>query len=187
MVDTFVPEDGSATYKGQIETIAKEGVTASDVRGAIMRYSTNYDTQSISDDTTTLCDFTGHYAEAYLDTDSAADLANSKIVVPTWANYAYVAGHIAWPNQTNGAGFCSLHLFRNGSSTGEDMFYHNRVYYPASLGSYVSHLATTGLWVPTNPDAAPPEEWTLHCRQNTGGAVSISRDQNLWLGVWFKA
>lgn len=160
------------------------------VHGTCLRLSNGYN-QAVASSPSPFpkVDFSGTYGEVFFDTEDAADRANSQIIVPSWANWVYVAGHITWANQTNGDGAASCHLFRDDDGGGEaptleDLFYHQRIAYPANLGTYISQLATTGLWVPVT---AKNEKWSVHAWQNTGGSADlVGSGKELWFAMYFK-
>lgn len=142
---------------------------------------------------------------ALVDTHGAADLVNSSIIVPSWAKFVRVAGHISFPDQNIAAGHASGHLWRNvqGSSfltaagaiyytspTNADKptpeaHYHNRIYYPATAKTggtaYYSVLAATG-WIPV---MATGEIWTLYAWQDTTASVVTPGGVENWLTVDF--
>lgn len=145
---------------------------------------------------------------ALVDTHGAADLVNSQIVVPSWAKFVRVSGHISFPDQNVGSGHASVHLWRNVNggvgltTTGityyplplnadrptPEAHYHNRVYYPQfnpvgqpAGASYVSVLAATG-WIPV---MAAGEIWTLYGWQDSGGSITTPVGVENWLTVDF--
>lgn len=135
-----------------------------------------------------------------VDTDGAADTTNSQIIVPSWANYVRVVGHVSFPDQNVGAGHASAHLWRN-NGTGpytaagtkwasginadrptNEAHYHNRVYYPQLASAYyISALAYAG-WIPV---MSVNEKWTLYAWQNSGGSVTTPAGVENWLTVDF--
>ena len=107
------------------------------------------------------------------------------IVVPSWANYVSVIGHIEYPAQATGDGFASVHLFRNADATPPqgDAAFHARIGYSASNASYTSISAPTG----KIPVLIENEAWSLRGWQSSGGTRTIgggSGGQN-WLSVEF--
>jgi len=144
------------------------------------------------------------------DSEKAADINNSQIIVPTWANFVKVTGHIDFPPQANGNSFASAHLFRNvganpvysptaltliasgksfqvrgvdSDSPTPEAYYHDRVYYSTlTTGQYISVIGTTGGWIPV---MAVNEIWTLYGWQNSGGTVITPQGTGNWLSVEF--
>ena len=117
------------------------------------------------------------------DPDSAADLANHQIIVPSWAHHIRTLAHADFPVQNIGNGYARLHLFRNNTATVE-AFYHAGNFYPAtSLGqgqgtiSYTPVLAES-IVAPTTPG----ETWQLYAWQDTGASVVIGG-----VSVWMEA
>lgn len=93
------------------------------------------------------------------------------IVVPSWAKYISVVGHIEFPQQVDGDGFASVHLFRNAGATPlqGDMAYHFRTFYSASNPSYTAITAYTG----KIPVMIQNEVWSLRGFQNSGAAQTL--------------
>lgn len=154
------------------------------VRGACLISPVNspgFD-QTIPNNTNTLVLFTAFWGGRVLfDTDNAADMANSQIIVPSWANWINISAHLAYQPQLTAAGLCDIHLFRNAAPTGEQ-FLHNVVYYPLNQPVSLGPISTG--WKPVT---AVNEAWTLIARQSSGGAADISTSQpNAWLAVYFK-
>lgn len=134
----------------------------------------------------TLVTFDDLYDNALFDTDNGADLVNSRINIPTWATWVWVTAHLAWSPQTNGNTVARLHLWRDGSQTNEDLFYHNVVAYPTTANGgtpYISQWGSTGGYVPV---VTPGEYWDLRCWQNSGGNVDLDKGLDCWLIAYYK-
>ena len=144
----------------------------------------------------------------FYDTDNAADLANSQIKVPSWANWVMVQGHYSLPDQNSASGQASIHLWRNvmpdgvhasitaaglpyypspvsGNHSTPEAHYHNRCNYlaaatPAAL-QYQAMVAVT----PLIPVLAVNEIWTLYGNQNTGTSQNTVAGTDCWLSVNF--
>lgn len=125
--------------------------------------------------------------EAYEDTHDAANLPNSSIKIPAWADHVQVTAHaaIAWPSDVSGvAGQWRIHLWRDGAPTTQDLFYHTSYYFPiatASGGTYLSALAQT----PLIPVVNNQEEWTLVTKQITGADQSYLSGLDMWMSVYY--
>jgi hypothetical protein len=128
------------------------------------------------------------------DTHGAADVTNSKIIVPTWARYVSITGHLTFAAQATAAKVCSVHLFRNvsgdptldypdGDVPTPDARYHARLPYPLTTApEYISVAAVTG-WIPV---LSPGEIWALYAWQNTGAAQNTGGSIENWLNIEFK-
>lgn len=117
------------------------------------------------------------------DPDGAADLPHSQIKVPSWAKYVQVRGHVdfTWDGL---AGYASLHLFRNNTSTPE-AYYHVRVSYP---GSYPPDYVTAFGSSPIVPVKGANETWQLYGWQSTNAPVEApvrAGGPGAWLEVCF--
>lgn len=120
-------------------------------------------------------------ATVLYDSDVAADIVNSQIVVPSWAANVQVTGHIQFPVQNLKNAWAGGHLFRNNSPTSEG-FYHSRTYYPMSTDSlgYVSLVMVS----PVIPVQSVNETWQLFGWQDSGGTQYVGGQGN-WLQVCF--
>lgn len=110
---------------------------------------------------------------AYANTDGAADLFNSRIVIPSWAHWISVVGHIGYNNQTNSSattGAAFVHLWRNGLPTSE-AYMHTNVPYIPNYGSVTSVLGISG-WIPVQ---STDEYWTLVAEQRTGQSATLAK------------
>lgn len=137
---------------------------------------------------------------ALTDTDGMADIPNSLINVPSWANYVWVTGHISL-NEPAAVSPCylSAHLWRSNSALNAagtlfgvtadgtprptpEAHYHNRAEFGNSTISYRSVVATTGGWIPV---MGANEKWYLVVAQNSGGALDTTSGVEQWLTVMF--
>ncbi len=146
---------------------------------------------------------------SFPDNSNVADIANSRIIAPSWAKFIKVTGHLSFPDQNVGSGHASLHLWRNVGATPQytaaglaviaagglfqpngicndaptpEGHYHNRIYYPQLATTYyISVLAMTG-WIPI---MALNESWTLYAWQNSGGSVNTTTGVDAWLTAEF--
>lgn len=139
------------------------------------------------------------------DDEAAADLANSQIIVPAWANRVRVKGHASFPLAAATSGLVSIHLWRNvraaqyltragaiyyPSPTDADRptpegRYHNRVYAPTDVGAPASHIYVSCIAeTPWLPVMALNERWTLYLWQGTGAAITCPGNEQ-WLSAEF--
>lgn len=110
-------------------------------------------------------------------------LSCAVIIVPPWAKYVSVTGHLGFPQQNTLTARASIHLWRNGGATSE-AFYHSRVAYAADLvaANNTSIFGSTGGKIPV---MFPGEIWSLVAWQSTGVNQNMPVGQNQWLKVEF--
>lgn len=190
--------NGTASTSGA--TLSKSTLTGTTTNsdtisgGTINSYITQHCT-TITDynSTSSVIPSGGGFTKVIMDTvlndpDTAADLANSQIKVPSWAKHVQVSGHIDFPVQNNGNGYASLHLFRRDAYTPE-AYYHVRTYYPATTtpGNYISIFASSPV-IPITYYLGTTETWQLYAWQNSGASVDVATNFSgpaSWLEVCF--
>jgi hypothetical protein len=149
------------------------------------------------------------YVKGLLDTvvndeAGASDVANSQIIVPSWATKVKVKAHASFPLAAASSGLVSVHLWRNvrdaqyltpdgliyypspvdADRPTPEAHYHNRIYAPPiafTTGIYVSCVASSP-WIPV---MALNERWTLYLWQNTGASIICNANEQ-WLSAAFK-
>lgn len=130
-----------------------------------------------------------------MDTESgaAADLPNSRILTPSWAQFVKITCHAAFPQQNVGSGYCSFHMFRDTGNgvNGPTAELHYHVIGPylatAITGVVTTLFGTSGL-IPVQRNTTPGfyEAWTMYVSQTSGGTVALAALDN-WMSVEFFA
>ncbi len=184
--ELFISDTSEAVATNKPKRITTENLKKliTSPRGAFIVAATGAN-QTVPTATFTKVLFTDAAGGATLfDTDNAADRANSRIIIPSWAHWINVLGHIEYVTQTNASAVtagCNVHLFRNDGPTPE-AHYHNIMPYIKDLPVNTSMTATTG-WIPI---VSPSESWTLIARQTSGQSTTIvCADVACWLNIEF--